>query len=63
MEDTRLNILDVDDEKLSERIFLSILNDFKLLAMNIFTWEGLPDTIQPFLIEEMLFTHGKAGLV
>ena len=63
MEDTRLNILDVDDEKLSERIFLSILNDFKLLAMNIFTWEGLPDTIQPFLIEEMLFTQGKAGLV
>ena len=63
MENERLDILNVDDEKLSKYIFDSILTDFKLLAMNIFSWEGLPDTIEPHIIEEMLFMHGMVGFV
>ena len=63
MVDKRLDILEVDDEKLSQFIFDSILTDFKLLAMNIFTWEGCPDTIEPHIIEEMLFLHGMSGFV
>lgn len=63
MNDKRLDILNVDDEALSLQIYESILNDFKILAMNIFTYEGLPDTIEGWMIEERLFSKGKVGVV
>ena len=63
MNDKRLDILNVDDEALSLQVYESILNDFKILAMNIFTYEGLPDTIEGWMIEERLFSKGKVGVV
>lgn len=63
MNDKRLDILNVDDEALSVQVYESILNDFKILAMNIFTYEGLPDTIEGWMIEERLFSKGKVGVV
>lgn len=37
-----------------------LYNKYKLLALNMFTWENLPETIQSRYIEKALFSFGKA---
>ena len=43
--------------------FNLLYNKYKLLALNMFTWENLPETIKPRYIEKSLFHFGKAIFV
>ncbi len=43
--------------------FNLLYNKYKLLALNMFTWENLPETIKPRYIEKSLFQFGKAIFV
>lgn len=47
-------------ELLNDLTFKSIYDKYKLIAMNAFKWEGLPDGIQERHIERELFSKGKA---
>ena len=52
----RANITDL----LNDLTFSTIFDKFKMLSMNSFRWEGLPDGICERHIERNLFSHGKA---
>ena len=43
--------------------FNLLYNKYRLLALNMFTWENLPETIKPRYIEKSLFHFGKAIFV
>lgn len=51
----RANLTDL----LNDLTFKVLYNKFKLIALNSFEWEGLPDGIQERHIERELFAHGK----
>lgn len=50
----RANLSDL----LNDLTFRTLFDKFKLIAMNEWVWEGLPDGIQPRHIERLLFSHG-----
>jgi hypothetical protein len=52
----RANIEDL----LNDMTYVTLYNRIKNLALNMFVWEGLPDTIKPEYIEKILYTHGRA---
>lgn len=52
----RANLTDL----LNDLTFKCLYNKFKLIAMNAFEWEGLPEGILPRHIERELFSEGKA---
>lgn len=35
----------------------------RLLCLNLFEWEGLPESVDPLYLEEQLYTKGEAGIV
>ena len=39
--------------------FVYYLKKFKRLAMNVYEWQGLPETVDPYLIEKYLFEDGR----
>lgn len=45
---------------LNDLTFKVIYEKYKLIAVNAFQWDGLPDGIQERHIEKLLFSHGKA---
>lgn len=45
---------------LNNLTFRALFDKFKLIAMNEWDWQGLPDGIEPRHIERLLFSHGKA---
>lgn len=51
----RANLSDL----LNDLTFRTLFDKFKLIAMNEWEWDGLPDGIEPRHIERLLFTHGK----
>lgn len=42
------------------RRYRLLYNRYKMLGLNMFRWEGLPETIKPRHIEQALFDYGKA---
>lgn len=46
---------------LNDLTFKCIYEKFKLMAINAFEWDGLPEGILERHIETLLFTYGKAG--
>lgn len=50
----RANLSDL----LNDLTFRTLYDKFKLIAMNEWEWEGLPDGIEPRHIEKLLFTRG-----
>ena len=44
---------------LNDLTFHTLYDKFKLIAMNEWKWEGLPDGIEPRHIERLLFSYGK----
>lgn len=53
----RANITDL----LNELTFKTLFDRYKLIAINEWEWEGLPDGILPRHIEKLCFSYGKAG--
>ena len=51
----RANITDL----LNDLTYKTVFDKYKMIAMNMFEWSGLPDTIQERHIERELFDHGK----
>jgi hypothetical protein len=45
---------------LNELTFKTIYDKFKMIALNIFEWEGLPDGIEEKHVEQFLFDDGAA---
>ena len=45
---------------LNELTYRSLFDKFKLISMNAWEWDGLPDGIEARHIERQLFSHGKA---
>ena len=45
---------------LNDLTYKTIYDKFKLIAINMFEWRGLPDTINEKHVESFLFDHGKA---
>lgn len=45
---------------LNDLTYRSIYEKFKLIATNMFEWDGLPDGIEERFIENLLFDNGKA---
>jgi len=45
---------------LNDLTFKVLFDKYKLIAMNAFEWEGLPEGIKPEYIERWLFDEGKA---
>lgn len=45
---------------LNELTFKVLFDRYKLIAVNAFEWDGLPEDIKPKHIEELLFSQGKA---
>lgn len=45
---------------LNELTFRTIYDKYRLIALNMFEWSGLPDGIQEKHVEETLFDYGKA---
>lgn len=52
----RANLSDL----LNDLTFRVLFDKYKLVAMNAFQWDGLPDGIQERHIEKQLFDHGQA---
>lgn len=52
----RANLTDL----LNDLTFRTIHDKYKMIAMNAFEWDGLPDGIQERHIERELYDHGKA---
>lgn len=52
----RANLSDL----LNDLTFRTIYNKYKLISVNSFQWEGLPDGIEERHIEKVLFDYGKA---
>lgn len=52
----RANLSDL----LNDLTFRTLFDKFKLIAMNEWVWEGLPDGIEPRHIERLLFSNGLA---
>lgn len=48
---------------LNELTFRTIFDKYKLIAVNMFEWSGLPDGIQEKHVEDYLFEYGKAVFV
>lgn len=42
-----------------ESWFIYYLKKFARLAMNVYEWENLPETVDPYLIEKYLFEDGQ----
>lgn len=53
----RANLSDL----LNDLTFRTLFDKFRLVSMNEWVWEGLPDGIQPRHIEKLLFSRGMAA--
>ena len=56
-------LLSGNEDFLNNLSFTGILTRYKLKAMNMFKWKNLPENIQPYMIEEMLFNYGSCGFM
>ena len=50
-----------DYEKMNEIAYMTILNRYRLKAINVYKWKNLPKNIEPHIIEELLFNYGVVG--
>lgn len=48
-------------EYLNQQAWDHLVNRYMLKALNVFKWEGLPDNVEPEIIETMLFLYGTVG--
>lgn len=53
----RANLTDL----LNDLTFRTLYNKYKLIAVNAFKWENLPEGVEERHIENVLFSRGKAG--
>ena len=49
-------------QRVSDNNFMLLYNKYKLLALNLFEWNGLPDEIKPHHIEKALYSYGACCL-
>lgn len=49
-------------QRTSEHNFMLLYNKYKLLALNLFEWDSLPDEIKPQYIEKALYSYGACCL-
>ena len=49
-------------QRVSDNNFMLLYNKYKLLALNLFEWNGLPDEIKPQFIEKALYSYGACCL-
>ena len=49
-------------QRISDHNFMLLYNKYKLLALNLFEWYGLPDEIKPHNIEKALYSYGACCL-
>ena len=49
-------------QRMSDNNFMLLYNKYKLLALNLFEWDGLPDEIKPQYIEKALYSYGACCL-
>ena len=49
-------------QRTSDNNFMLLYNKYKLLALNLFEWDGLPDEIKPQYIEKALYSYGACCL-
>lgn len=55
------DFLKVNDEQLNQKFVDSIVSQISLMAQNMFVWENLPDTLEPYMIEQWLWGLGWCG--
>lgn len=55
------DFLNIDDERLNARFADAIVRQVALMCQNMFKWEGLPDQIEPYMIEQWLWGIGWCG--
>ena len=49
-------------QHMSDNNFMLLYNKYKLLALNLFDWDGLPDELKTHHIEKALFSYGACCL-
>ena len=49
-------------QRISDNNFMLLYNKYKLLALNLFEWDGLPDEIKAHHIEKALYSYGACCL-
>ena len=49
-------------QHMSDNNFMLLYNKYKLLALNLFEWEGLPDDLKAHHIEKALYSYGACCL-
>lgn len=59
----RNNYQFVDNMLVNDATFLDYLNRFKKVALSIFEWVNLPDSMDPIYLEKCLYYHGQAALL
>lgn len=59
----RHNYQFVDNMLVNDATFLDYLNRFKKVALSIFDWQNLPDSMDPIFLEKCLYYKGQAALL
>lgn len=59
----RHNYQFVDNMLVNDATFLDYLNRFKKVALSIFDWVNLPDSMDPIFLEKCLYYKGQAALL
>ena len=49
-------------QRVSDHNFMLLYNKYKLLALNLFEWDGLPDELKAHHIEKALYSYGACCL-
>lgn len=55
------DFLDISEDQLNVKFADAIVRQVMLMCQNMFKWENLPETIEPYMIEQWLFTLGWVG--
>lgn len=53
----------VDNMLVNDATFLDYLNRFKKVALSIFEWQNLPESMDPIFLEKCLYYKGQASLL
>ena len=59
----RNNYQFVDNMLVNDQTFYDYLNRFKKVALSIFEWQNLPDSMDPIFLEKCLYYMGQAALL
>lgn len=55
------DFLDVTDDQLNRKFVDSIVRQVSMMCQNMFVWNNLPETIEPYMIEQWLWGVGWCG--